>query len=53
MVGELSALHIFVVGGDSRKPPDQVDIASLGAILRRDEKTGGDVVQGILAPAES
>ena len=44
MVGELSALHIFVVGGETRKPADQVDIASLGAILRRDEKTGGDVV---------
>src|SRR5215469_5504713 len=47
MVGELSALHIFVVGGDARKPADEVDIASLGAILRRDEKAGGDVVQHI------
>jgi tricorn protease len=47
MVGELSALHIFVVGGDARKPGDEVDIASLGAILRRDEKAGGDVVQHI------
>lgn len=44
MVGELSALHIFVVGGETRKPNDQVDIASLGAVLRRDEKAGGDVV---------
>jgi len=44
MVGELSALHIFVVGGDARKPADDVDIASLGAVLRRDEKAGGDVV---------
>ena len=33
MVSELSALHIFVFGGDSRKPADQVDIASLGADL--------------------
>jgi tricorn protease len=47
MVGELSALHIFVVGGDARKPADEVDIASLGAVLRRDEKAGGDVVQHI------
>jgi tricorn protease len=47
MVGELSALHIFVVGGDARKPADDVDIASLGAVLRRDEKAGGDVVQHI------
>jgi len=45
MVSELSALHIFVGGGDSRKPPDQVDLASLGAVLRRDEKAGGDVVE--------
>ncbi len=47
MVGELSALHIFVVGGDARKAPDQVDIASLGAVLRRDEKAGGYVVEHI------
>ncbi len=47
MVGELSALHIFVRGGDSRKAADQVDIASLGAVLRRDEKAGGYVVQHI------
>jgi len=49
MVGELSALHIFVVGGDARKPSDQVDIASLGALLRRDEQAGGYVVQHIYA----
>lgn len=47
MVGELSALHIFVRGGDFRRPPDQVDLASLGAVLRRDEKAGGYVVQHI------
>ena len=47
MVSELSALHIFVVGGDARKPADHVDIASLGALLRRDEKAGGDVVEHI------
>ena len=47
MVGELSALHIFVFGGDSRKPLDQVDLASLGAVLRRDEKVGGYVVEHI------
>ncbi len=38
MVSELSALHIFVWGGDARKPADQVDLAFLGAVLRRDEK---------------
>jgi tricorn protease len=49
MVGELSALHTFVVGGDARKPSDSVDIATLGAILRRDEKAGGYVVEHIYA----
>ncbi|HXJ94426.1 MAG TPA: S41 family peptidase [Terriglobia bacterium] len=47
MVSELSALHIFVFGGDDRKPADQVDLASLGAVLRRDEKAGGYVVAHI------
>ncbi|WP_162601428.1 S41 family peptidase [Occallatibacter savannae] len=47
MVGELSALHIFVVGGDQRKPADQIDLASLGARLRRDEKAGGFVVEHV------
>jgi tricorn protease len=46
-VGELSALHIFVVGGDAREPGDRVDIATFGATLRRDEKSGGDVVDHI------
>jgi len=48
MVSELSALHIFVYGGDSRKPADQVDIASLGAVLRKDDKAGGFVVEHIV-----
>jgi C-terminal processing protease CtpA/Prc len=47
MVSELSALHIFVFGGDSRKPADQIDLASLGAVLRRDEQAGGYVVEHI------
>src|SRR6266513_4913081 len=47
MVSELSALHIFVFGGDARKPADEIDIASLGAILRRDEKAGGSVVDHV------
>ena len=47
MVGELSALHIFVHGGDARKAADHVDLASLGAVLRRDEKAGGFVVEHI------
>jgi tricorn protease len=47
MVSELSTLHIFVYGGDSRKPADHVDIASLGAQLRRDAQAGGYIVQHI------
>ncbi|HLH04727.1 MAG TPA: S41 family peptidase [Bryobacteraceae bacterium] len=33
MVSELSALHTFVFGGDIRKSPDQIELASLGALL--------------------
>jgi len=47
MVSELSALHIFVFGGDARKPADQVGLASLGALLRCDEQAGGYVVEHI------
>jgi tricorn protease len=47
MVSELSALHTFVFGGDERKPSDEVDIATLGAVLRRDERAGGYVVEHI------
>jgi tricorn protease len=47
MVSELSALHTFVVGGDARKPADNVDLAALGATFRRDEKVGGYVVEHI------
>ncbi len=47
MVGELSALHIFVFGGDAREPSDKIELATLGATLRRDEKAGGFVVQHI------
>ena len=49
MVSELSALHTFVEGGDARKPGDHVDLATLGARLRRDEKAGGFVVEHIYA----
>ena len=47
MVSELSALHTFVEGGDARKPSDDVDIATLGAVLKRDEKAGGYIVEHI------
>lgn len=41
MVGELSALHIFVVGGDFREGPDQIQLAGLGARLTLDPDHGG------------
>ncbi len=47
MVSELSALHTFVGGGDDRKPTNEIATATLGAVLRRDEKAGGYVVEHI------
>jgi tricorn protease len=41
MVSELSALHIFVAGGDLRKGPDEVEVGSLGAELAKDAGAGG------------
>ncbi len=41
MVSELSTLHIFVHGGDLRKGPDQIQVASLGATFVRDQAAGG------------
>ncbi|MHB8637091.1 MAG: S41 family peptidase [Fimbriimonadaceae bacterium] len=41
MVGELSALHTFVVGGDLRGSIENVAPASLGAVLTRDDAAGG------------
>jgi len=47
MVGEISALHMYVYGGDLRKGPDQAEPASLGARLVADDKAGGLRVQHI------
>jgi tricorn protease len=41
MVSELSALHIFVRGGDLRHGPDDVPPSELGAVLERDPAAGG------------
>ncbi len=46
-VGELSALHTFVRGGDLRMADDSIHPASLGAVLVRDETAGGYRVQHI------
>ncbi len=40
-VGELSALHTSVRGGDLRDGPDDIDAAGLGARLVRDPDAGG------------
>lgn len=47
MVSELSALHIFVRGGDVRSGDDNIRPASLGAELARDEAAGGYRVEHI------
>ncbi len=41
MVGELSALHIFVRGGDQRAGQDTIVPAALGAVLEKDQARGG------------
>ncbi|MEO0897075.1 MAG: S41 family peptidase [Bacteroidota bacterium] len=46
-VGELSALHTSVRGGDRRSDKQNVGVASLGARLMRDDKKGGFVIEHI------
>lgn len=47
MVSELSALHIFVYGGDQRSGNDDIALSSLGAVLVRDANAGGYRVERI------
>ena len=47
LVGELSALHTFVRGGDLRQGTDAVGVGSLGARLVREEAKGGYLVEHI------
>jgi len=47
LVGELSALHTSVRGGDLRKGEDQIRVASLGARLERDMSAGGYRIETI------
>jgi tricorn protease len=49
MVGELSALHIFVRGGDMRSGDTDVAPASLGGLFSRDAATGGWRIDRIFA----
>jgi tricorn protease len=47
MVAELSALHTFVYGGDTRPATDDVALAGLGAQLERDPAAGGYTVRKV------
>lgn len=47
VMGELSALHVSVRGGDLRRGEDQVSVSTLGARLKRDEAAGGYVIDYI------
>jgi tricorn protease len=47
MISELSALHMFVYGGDKRLAADNISIGYLGANLTRDESRGGYVISHI------
>lgn len=46
-VGELSALHVSVRGGDLRTGSDDVEVATLGARLVRDAAAGGYRIEQI------
>ncbi|MFZ0280674.1 MAG: S41 family peptidase [Bacteroidales bacterium] len=47
MISELSALHMFVYGGDKRTAADNVSNGYLGAILTRNASRGGYVIEHI------
>ncbi len=47
VVGELSALHVSVRGGDIRETNDDLAIPTLGARLRRDPSQNGFVIEHI------
>ena len=46
-VGELSALHTSVRGGDERKDDKNIAVASLGAVFSRDEQNEGFKIEYI------
>jgi tricorn protease len=47
MISELSALHMFVYGGDKRLPSDNISNGYLGAVLSRDKNNEGFVIDHI------
>src|SRR5262249_23088824 len=48
MIGELSALHMYVYGGDLRQGLDPANPGALGATLERDQAAGGFRIARIL-----
>ncbi len=46
-VGELSALHTSVRGGDTRDDNQNITVANLGALLKRDASSGGYLIEHI------
>jgi tricorn protease len=47
MISELSALHMFVYGGDKRLPSDNISNGYLGAILAHDKVNDGFMIKHI------
>ncbi|HMO31722.1 MAG TPA: S41 family peptidase [Lacibacter sp.] len=47
LIGELSAMHTGVFGGDLRSDNKSIDVASLGAITSREEASGGFKIEYI------
>ena len=47
MISELSALHMFVYGGDKRGAEDNISNGYLGALTSRNEELGGYVIDHI------
>ncbi len=45
VVAELAALHVSVRGGEHREAEDDINVANLGARLRRSEGDGGYVIE--------
>ncbi len=47
MISELTALHMYVVGGDARRSEKDYPPATLGAVLARHDNAGGYVIDHI------
>ncbi len=47
MISELTALHMYVYGGDARRSEEDYPPATLGAVLTRDDDAGGYVIDHI------